>query len=183
MSALFNELPAPLPGVRLLEPRCFRDERGSFIKTYHEEAFRDLGIQISTREEYYSVSHRGVIRGMHFQVPPADHIKMVYCVCGRVRDVVVDVRRSSPTFGVAASCELSAENRLLLILPSGFAHGFQSLDEGSVMVYKTTNGYSPEHDAGIHWASFGFDWGAVRPVISNRDAAFPRFADFVSPFP
>jgi dTDP-4-dehydrorhamnose 3,5-epimerase len=182
MSRPFNLLPVALPGVRLLEPRLFSDRRGLFVKTYHEPAWREAGLPFAMREEYYSVSHRGVLRGMHFQTPPEDHTKVVYCPCGRVLDVLLDLRRSSPTFGQTASRELSAENRLILVIPTGIAHGFLTLEAGSVLVYKTGTVHSPAHDAGIRWDSFGFDWGCDAPVLSERDAAFPALADFASPF-
>lgn len=182
MSLLFRSMPTPLPGVHLLEPRLFSDERGSFTKTYHEPAWREAGIDFEMKEEYHSVSHRGVLRGMHFQTPPQDHAKVVYCPHGRVQDVLLDLRRNSPTFGRAAARELSAENRLILFIPAGVAHGFLSLEERSILVYKTGTVHSPEHDAGIRWDSFGFDWGHTAPVVSARDAAFPSFANFSSPF-
>lgn len=182
MRGPFNSLPVALPGVRLLEPRLFSDRRGAFIKTYHEPAWHEAGIPFAMKEEYYSVSHRGVLRGMHFQTPPEDHAKLVYCPCGRVLDVLLDLRRGSPTFGQCAARELSADNRLILIIPVGIAHGFLSLEDRSVMVYKTTTTHSPDHDAGIRWDSFGFDWGREPPMVSERDAAFPTFVDYSSPF-
>jgi dTDP-4-dehydrorhamnose 3,5-epimerase len=182
MIPLFSELPVSLPGVRLLEPRVFRDERGAFVKTYHEDTLRAAGINFVMKEEFYSLSGKGVLRGMHFQIPPEDHAKLVYCVHGRVLDVLLDLRRSSPTFGKSASRELSTENRLMFYIPAGIAHGFLSREEGSVMVYKTTTVHSPACDAGIRWDSFNFDWGLASPVLSPRDAGLPAFADFMSPF-
>lgn len=182
MSAAFKNLPVALPGVRLLEPRLFSDQRGSFVKTYHASAWHDSGISFAMREEYYSISRRGVLRGMHFQTPPEDHAKLVYCPCGRVLDVLLDIRRGSPTFGLCMAQELSAENRLILVIPPGMAHGFLSLEEQSIMLYKTTTVHNPSLDAGIRWDSFGFDWGPGAPVISERDASFPDFADFSTPF-
>jgi dTDP-4-dehydrorhamnose 3,5-epimerase len=182
MNGPFHSLPVALPGVRLLQPRLFGDRRGTFIKTYHEEAWHEAGISFTIKEEYYSISRQGVLRGMHFQSPPEDHTKIVYCPSGRVLDVLLDLRRSSPTFGQAAVMELSAENRLILIIPNGIAHGFLSREESSIMVYKTSTVHSPAHDAGIRWDSFGFDWGCDAPVLSERDAAFPALADFASPF-
>ena len=182
MNLLFRSIAAPLVGVKLLEPRRFSDERGSFIKTYHEAAWREAGIDFDMKEEYHSVSHRGVLRGMHFQTPPHDHAKVVYCPHGRVKDVLLDLRRNSPTFGQSLARELSAENRMIVVIPAGIAHGFLSLDENSILVYKTGTVHSPEHDAGIRWDSFGFEWGHSAPVVSSRDAAFPSFANFSSPF-
>lgn len=182
MSGFFKTLPVALPGVRLLEPRNFSDRRGAFIKTYHESAWHEAGISFSMKEEYYSISRQGVLRGMHFQSPPEDHTKMVYCPSGRVLDVLLDLRLNSPTFGQSVAMELSAETRMILMIPAGIAHGFLSLEEQSIMVYKTSTMHSPAHDAGIRWDSFGFDWGPDVPVLSDRDAAFPALADFASPF-
>lgn len=182
MTAPFQTLPSALPGVRLLKPHVFSDQRGDFIKTYHEAAWHVAGIHFAMREEYYSVSRRGVLRGMHFQVPPEHHTKLVYCPCGRVLDVLLDLRQGSPTFGQSSVQELSAENRLILLIPTGIAHGFLSLEESSVLVYKTSTVHSPAHDAGIRWDSFGFNWGPEVSVVSGRDTAFPPFANFTTPF-
>ena len=160
----------------------FSDQRGAFIKTYHEEAWHEAGINFTMKEEYYSTSRQGVLRGMHFQSPPEDHAKMVFCPRGRVLDVLLDLRRNSPTYGQSASMELSAENRMILIIPTGIAHGFLSKEDQSIMVYKTSSMHSHTHDAGIRWDSFGFGWGQDISVISERDAAFPALADFSTPF-
>jgi dTDP-4-dehydrorhamnose 3,5-epimerase len=183
MNGLFQELSAPLPGVRLLEPRAHRDERGSFVKTFHADAWREAGLELAMREDYYSVSGRHVLRGMHFQVPPESHTKMVYCVSGRVLDVLLDLRRSSPSFGQCAGREFSAANRWMLLIPPGIAHGFLSLADEATMVYKTTTVHSPAHDAGIRWDSFGYNWGLSSPLVSPRDASFPGLAEFDTPFP
>lgn len=182
MSVIYNSLSVALPGVRLLEPQIYHDQRGAFVKTYHEDALKAAGIHFAIKEEYYTVSGRGVIRGMHFQTPPADHAKLIYCISGRVRDVLLDLRRSSPTYGHFMHWELSVNNRLMFIIPSGIAHGFLSLEDQSVMVYKTTTVHSPNDDAGIRWDSFGFVWGEASPVVSTRDLGFPTLADFVTPF-
>lgn len=172
----------PLPGVMLLEPRTFTDARGRFVKTFHAPDFASLGIAFNPLEEFYSVSHRGVLRGMHFQLPPHDHAKLVYCVRGRVLDVLLDLRRASPDYGRAVSAELSEENCRIFYIPPGIAHGFLALEDHSLMVYKTTSVHAPTHDAGIRWDGFGFDWGAGEKIISERDRGFPALRDFVSPF-
>lgn len=175
-------LAEPLPGVRLIKPKVFEDARGDFVKTFHCGLFRDLGIDFTPVEEFYSTSRKNVLRGMHFQLPPHDHSKLVYCIRGRVLDVLVDLRPGSPGYGCFASAELSRENRSQFYIPSGIAHGFLALEDDSVMVYKTTTVHAPSHDAGIRWDSFGFDWGVDSPICSPRDLAFPSMADFVSPF-
>lgn len=172
----------PLQGAHLLQPKTFTDQRGEFVKTFHAVMFDALGIPFTPAEEFFSTSGRHVLRGMHFQLPPHEHAKLVYCIAGRVLDVLLDLRKASPTFGRSASMELSHTNRLLLYIPPGLAHGFLSLEDDSIMVYHTSTVHAPSHDAGIHWNSFGFAWPVAQPVTSARDAGFPRFNDFTSPF-
>lgn len=179
---MFEVVPTELSGLVVIKPRIFADARGSFVKTFHDGLFRKLGLAFEPKEEFFSVSAKNVVRGMHFQVPPAAHDKLVYCVTGRVLDVVLDLRKSSPTFGRAIARELSAANREMFFIPVGFAHGFLSLEEGSVMVYKTNYVYAPEHDTGVRWDSFGFNWPVPSPVISERDVKLTAVADFKSPF-
>ena len=179
----FRAIETGFPGLVLLQPRVVSDPRGLFVKTFHEDSFRDLGITFEPREEFYSVSAKGVLRGMHFQVPPAAHSKLVYCPQGRVLDVLLDMRRESPKFGQAFSCELDAAKREILYIPVGFAHGFLALEENSMMMYKIDAMHAPEHDKGIVWDSFGFNWPIEKtPILSDRDRQFPRWTDFQSPF-
>src|ERR1035437_6763131 len=138
----------PFPGTFLIQPKVFADNRGDFVKTFHEPLFLELGIQFMPVEEFFSTSHKNVLRGMHFQMPPHDHDKLVYCIRGRVLDVLVDLRKTSPCFRRCASAELSAVNHHLSFIPKGVAHGFLSLDDDSLMVYKTSTFHAPEHDAG-----------------------------------
>jgi dTDP-4-dehydrorhamnose 3,5-epimerase len=175
-------LDEPLTGALLLQSSRFADERGIFVKTYHQGIFQQLGIHFTPKEEYISVSHKGVLRGMHFQMPPKDHAKLVFCMKGNALDVLLDLRKNEPTFGKVYSTLLSEKNRHLLYIPSGIAHGFVSLKEDTTMIYKTSTVHSPEHDRGIRWDSFGFDWEIESPIISMRDSAHPAFAEFNSPF-
>ncbi len=179
---MFNIHSQPLPGAFILQPRCFEDNRGNFVKTYHRGLFKDMGIDFAPTEEFFSTSHKDVLRGMHFQLPPHDHNKLVYCIRGAVLDVVVDLRRGSPTYGKTASIELGETNRFLFYIPKGFAHGFLGLHDNSIMVYKTDHFYAPASDTGILWDSFAFDWPVTAPVISPRDLAFPALRDFNSPW-
>ena len=181
---MFTVLQTSLSGLVSLEPKIFTDHRGAFVKTYHGPVFQELGIPFEAKEEFFSTSHRGVLRGMHFQLPPADHAKLVYCIVGAVLDVVLDLRRQSPTYGQACSLELSETNRRAFYIPTGFAHGFLALTEGALMVYKTSTTHTPACDAGIRWDSFGFNWPLAEsgPIISKRDAEFQALADFKSPF-
>lgn len=174
----------PLAGLLTLQPRVFADNRGTFVKTFHHQAFRDMGLSFEPREEYYTASYFGVLRGMHFQVPPADHAKLVYCTSGTVLDVVLDLRRNSPTFGGVFAEELSETNRKIMYIPSGFAHGFLTLSTFALMVYKTTTTHDPAYDKGVHWSSFGFDWplNGITPILSKRDLEQPPLAEFNTPF-
>ncbi len=178
----FNVVATDFPGLLLLRPRIFQDRRGLFVKTFRADQFRELGISFEPREEFYSTSAKHVLRGMHFQLPPAAHAKLVYCLSGRVLDVVLDMRRSSPSFGKGFSCVLDDKSRDLLFIPLGFAHGFLALEDNSLMVYKTDAPHAPELDTGIAWNSFGFDWKVTAPVMSERDRKFPAWPDFHSPF-
>ena len=171
-----------IPGLLILQPRVFTDARGSFVKTYHSQIFQDAGISFVPAEEFFSISRKGVIRGMHFQLPPAAHDKLVFCTAGRVIDVVLDLRTSLPTFGRSFSCELSAAHRQMMFIPAGLAHGFLSLEDDSTIFYQTSTIHSPAHDVGILWNSFGFDWPVQEPVLSERDRGFAGWTDFRSPF-
>lgn len=170
-----------LPGCFLLRPKRVDDRRGSFVKTYHEGMCRALGVQLDIREEFYSVSRKDVIRGMHFQLPPHEHNKLVYCSHGAVRDVLLDLRKG-PGYGGVASAEISAENAHLVFIPKGVAHGFVALTDEALMLYKTSTVHSPESDCGILWDSFKFDWRCALPILSERDANHLPLAKFVSPF-
>lgn len=171
-----------IPGVYEIEMFHAGDERGSFTKPFHKQMLENQGLNGDFRESYFSVSSAGVIRGMHFQLPPHDHQKLVYCNSGALLDVVLDLRRGSPTYGQSASFELSGENHKALYIPTGLAHGFKVLKDNTMMTYLTGTEHAPNHDAGIHYNSFGFDWSEPNPVLSARDAGFPPLADFESPF-
>jgi dTDP-4-dehydrorhamnose 3,5-epimerase len=179
---MFEQSETGLPGCLLLQPRVLDDARGRFVKTFHADAFRALGLEAGFVEQYYSHSHRGVVRGMHFQRPPAEHAKLVYCVHGEVFDVVLDLRAGSPTYGQARSFTLSAEQGNALYVPAGMAHGFCATSELATLVYNVTSVYAPEHDDGVRWDSIGVEWPVTSPLVSPRDAAFVALADFQSPF-
>lgn len=179
---MFELVATAIPGCLEVRPRLLADERGHFVKVFHRDIFAAAGLASHFAEEYYSVSRRGVVRGLHFQRPPMDHAKLVYCVAGRIQDAVVDLRAGSPTLGRHALVELSAEAGNMLYIPSGLAHGFCVLSESATLVYKVTSVYSPEHDAGILWDSVGIPWAEREPILSARDRGHPALADFASPF-
>ncbi len=171
-----------IPGCYEVQPRILDDPRGRFVKVFHHDEFAKLGLETSFTEEYYSCSRRGVIRGMHFQKPPSDHVKLVYCVHGEVQDVVLDLRIGSPTYGQAASITLSAQKGSFIYIPKGLAHGFCALSEVATLVYRVSSVYDPQKDAGVLWSSFRYNWPTIEPVISERDASFISLNNFKSPF-
>jgi dTDP-4-dehydrorhamnose 3,5-epimerase len=175
-------IPTDIPGCVEVRPFCARDDRGVFVKTFHAERFAEAGLPVDWREEFYSSSRQGVIRGMHFQTPPHDHDKLVFCVRGRVLDVVLDLRCASPTFRRHWVVELDAAYGHGLFIPRGVAHGFLALTNDVLMAYKLTSVHSPSNDLGIRWDSFGMDWGNDQPLVSARDRAHPALAEFDSPF-
>ncbi len=179
---MFEIKRSKIDGCYELAPRIFKDNRGSFVKVFHYEAFDELGLENKYAEEYYSKSYRGVIRGLHFQVPPRDHVKLVYCTEGKVFDVVVDLRLGSETFGVFETFNLCADSANMVYVPSGLAHGFCSLSETSTLVYRTSTTYDPSCDSGILWSSIGIDWPEKNPILSSRDKSFTEFKAFKSPF-
>lgn len=172
----------PIDGLKILEPRIFEDARGKFIKTFTHDFFIKNTLDIHIKETYYSISKKDVIRGMHFQTPPHDHLKLVYVPFGKIIDVVLDIRKNSSTFGKYFSCELSSNNGKVLIIPKGLAHGFKSLEDNTNVTYMQTTCYAPNHDSGIKYDSFGFDWHCNNPQLSDRDESFPNFNELHSPF-
>lgn len=171
-----------LSGCFELCPLIRSDARGCFVKTFHSAAFAEAGLCTDFCEDYYSVSHQGVLRGMHFQTPPHEHTKLVYCIAGRVMDVVVDLRCGSPTYGRHAVFDLDAHKANMVYLSAGLAHGFLVLSASAVLVYKVSSFYAPQHDAGILWSSVGVDWPVAEPIVSQRDHSFPTLQDYQSPF-
>lgn len=177
-----NLIPTQLGGCFVVQPFFSQDERGTFVKTYHAERFAELGLPTDWREEYYSSSRKGVIRGMHFQTPPHDHEKLVYCMQGKVLDVVLDLRSTSPTYRRHIAIELDSARGHGLMIPKGMAHGFLALTDDVLMAYKVTTVYAQVNDTGLRWDSFGFNWGIDQPIISLRDRTHPALEDFASPF-
>lgn len=179
---MFDLKSSKIAGCFELQPKIIEDMRGRFVKVFHEQAFAAQGLETAFTEEYYSVSYKNVVRGMHFQLPPMDHVKMVYCVEGEVLDAVLDLRVGSPTHGQYVLSELGATKANSIYIPKGMAHGFCTLSEKAIMVYKVSTIYSPEHDVGVLWNSVGISWPTTEAILSTRDASFPRLDQFVSPF-
>ncbi len=172
----------PIHGAFVIRPPMFKDQRGAFSKPFNAELLKMAGSDLQIKEAFYSVSSLNVIRGMHFQTPPFENKKLVFVVAGKALDVIVDLRKGSPTFGKFFSVELCSKIGNALHIPVGCAHGFKALEEGTIMTYLQTSIYDAQCDQGIAFDSFGMDWGLDSPIISNRDRTFPALSDFKSPF-
>jgi dTDP-4-dehydrorhamnose 3,5-epimerase len=179
---MFEIKESGLPGCRVLVPKVHRDRRGHFIKTFHRDWFADNAMATDFVEEYFSASGRGVLRGLHFQIPPREHAKLVYCVQGSILDAVVDLRVGSPTYGQHAVFSLDGAEGQLVYVPPGLAHGFYVTSESATVVYNVTSIHDPTCDSGILWSSAGIAWPDPSPVLSERDAGFVPLSKFHSPF-
>lgn len=168
-----------LSGLVLIEQKTFEDHRGFFKETYQQEAFAANGITDTFVQDNVSVSARDVLRGLHFQRPPMAQAKLVTVYRGSILDVVVDLRRNSPTFKEWVALEISASDHHALYVPEGFAHGFLSLENDTVVHYKVSRPYSPEHDGGIRWndPGIGVIWPVAVPRVSEKDEALPFVDD------
>jgi dTDP-4-dehydrorhamnose 3,5-epimerase len=166
-----KKIPTSLPGVVILEPRVFGDERGFFLESYNEKAFAELGIKEHFVQDNHSSSRRNVLRGLHYQIKQPQG-KLVRAVEGEILDVAVDVRRSSPTFGGWAAVRLTGENQRMLWIPSGFAHGFRVISEKAQVLYKASDYYAPEHERTLAWndRDLKIDWKLDGdPIVSAKD--------------
>jgi dTDP-4-dehydrorhamnose 3,5-epimerase len=171
-----------LKGCFELQLEKFSDIRGEFVKTFHSPTITSFGLNDNYCEEYFSLSYKNVIRGMHFQIPPHDHIKLVNCIFGSVMDVVVDLRMDSPTYGQHAIFQLTSEKASMVYIPKGMAHGYCVLTEKAIMTYKVSTIYSKKCDSGIRWDSIGVNWPIDNPIISQRDSEFKSIQNYKSPF-
>ena len=171
-----NVIKTAIDGLLILEPKVFGDARGFFLESFNQQAFNTAtGLDVQFVQDNHSRSSQGVLRGLHYQLPPHAQGKLVRCVRGAVFDVAVDIRKSSPTFGQWAGVELSEDNHRQFWIPPGFAHGFLTLTESADFLYKTTNYYAPSHDRGMAWndPDMGIHWPSVgQPVqLSAKDLA------------
>lgn len=169
-----------IPDLLVFEPKVFEDSRGYFFEAYNEQAFLQEGVQIRFVQDNQSLSSRGVIRGLHYQLPPYAQTKLVRVLQGRILDAAVDIRKGSPTFGRHFLVELSAENRKQLFIPAGFAHGFSVLSETAVVLYKCDQFYHKESEGGIRYDDpfLNIDWQIEKDeaVVSEKDLALPLFS-------
>ncbi|WP_298845181.1 dTDP-4-dehydrorhamnose 3,5-epimerase [uncultured Roseobacter sp.] len=174
-----------LPGVVVLTPKRFGDARGFFSESWSRRNLAEAGLDHDWVQDNHSLSMQpGTVRGLHFQAPPHAQAKLVRCGRGAFFDVVVDVRRGSPTYGQWTGAELSFENGRQLLVPEGFLHGFVTRVPETEIIYKCSDYYAPECDGAVRFDSVGIDWGlgGLEPVLSEKDAAATAFADFDSPF-
>ena len=176
-----------LSGVFILEPTRFADSRGFFSESWSQQRMVEAGFNINWVQDNHSLStETGTVRGLHFQSPPHVQFKLVRCGRGRLFDVAVDIRSGSPTYGKWAGMELSADNGLQILIPTGFAHGFVTREPDTEIIYKCSDYYAPASDGSLRFdcPDIGIDWGmnGLDPILSNKDAAAPRLLDFESPF-
>ena len=170
-----------IPGLLMIEPQVFGDERGFFFESFNEKAFNEAtGVSTSFVQDNHSKSTRGVLRGLHYQLPPKAQGKLVRVIQGEVFDVALDIRKESPTYGQWVAEILSAENKKQLWIPPGFAHGFLTLSETAEFLYKTTDYWSAEHERSIFWndESLKIDWplNGMQPKLAAKDAAAVAFS-------
>jgi dTDP-4-dehydrorhamnose 3,5-epimerase len=174
-----NVTPTAIPDVLVIEPKVFGDSRGFFLESWNQRAFSAAGIRAGFVQDNHSRSARGVLRGLHYQLQQAQG-KLVRVIAGEIYDVAVDIRRNSPTFGRWVGLSLSAENRRMMWVPPGFAHGFLVVSESAEVLYKATDYYAPEHERTIAWndPELGIAWPlAGEPALSAKDAAGKRLRD------
>ena len=170
MLQLINEYPC---GVKLLKVPYFDDERGVFCKFYNSVLFEKNNINFSPKEHFYSISKKNVLRGMHFQIREASHSKLISCIAGEIIDVVVDIRKDSKFFNKPLSFKLSSFSKTAVLIPKGFAHGFLSISEESIVQYLVSKPYDANLDKGVKWDSIDYDWPCTHPLISDRDNNHP----------
>jgi dTDP-4-dehydrorhamnose 3,5-epimerase len=168
-----------LSGVFVINPKVFKDDRGFFFESYQYEKLRKEGVDIVFRQDNQSFSKEGTIRGLHYQKGSAAQTKLVRCLQGEIYDVIVDLRRASPTFGRWLGVVLSAENKKQLFIPQGFAHGFSVLSAQAEVFYKCDNYYSPQDEAGIRWndPTLAIAWQVSMPCVSPKDNKLPYLKD------
>jgi dTDP-4-dehydrorhamnose 3,5-epimerase len=171
-------------GLLLIKPDIFRDDRGYFFESFNAGKFSKEGLEVKFLQDNESSSKKGVVRGLHFQIPPYEQAKLVRVVKGAALDVAVDLRKASPTYGKWTSVLLTGDNKWMFWIPAGFAHGFATLEDDTVFFYKCTQVYNKEAERSILWndPDINIDWGVAKPVISEKDKLASGFRQFLSPF-
>lgn len=170
--------------LRIIHPTVFEDSRGYFFESFNKEIFSRHGIKEEFLQDNQSLSHKGVLRGLHFQTPPHAQSKLVRVVLGSVLDVAVDIRKSSPTYGKHISIVLSSTNKMMFYIPEGFAHGFLVLENNTIFSYKCSRVYNKASEDGILWedSDLKINWGINSPILSDKDKVAKEFKKFSSPF-
>jgi dTDP-4-dehydrorhamnose 3,5-epimerase len=168
-----------IEGPVLINPRVFGDERGYFFESFNEAVFKQHNLETAFVQDNQSLSKKGVLRGLHFQNPPYAQGKLVRVIQGSVLDIAVDIRKESPTYGKYVSEILTGGNKFMLWIPPGFAHGFITLEDNTLFLYKCTNLYNKASESGIIWndATLNIDWGIKDPVVSEKDLLLPALKD------
>jgi dTDP-4-dehydrorhamnose 3,5-epimerase len=171
-----------IPGCYEIMSAIKHDDRGYFVKAFQKSVFDQKNINFNFAESYFTHSKPGVVRGLHFQTPPHDHAKIVICLSGEVIDVVLDIRKGSPTYNQFATFKLSHSEGKFVFIPKGCAHGFCTLSKEATLLYLVDTEYSAQHDSGILWSSISFNWPLDKPIISLRDQSFNPLNEFITPF-
>jgi dTDP-4-dehydrorhamnose 3,5-epimerase len=180
-----NIIETGLSGLLLIEPKVFEDSRGYFFESYNIKTFKNYGIEMGFIQDNQSLSCKGTLRGLHFQNPPYGQVKLVRAVTGSIIDVAVDIRKDSKTYGQYYSVNLTSENKKMLYIPEGFAHGFLTLEDNTIVQYKCSNLYDKESEGGIIWddPDIGIDWQlTIEPIISEKDKNNINFKNLNSKF-
>ncbi len=174
----------PIEGLLVINPKIFEDDRGYFFEIWSEESFAKNGLDLDFVQDNQSLSGKGVLRGLHFQNPPFAQGKLVRVIKGAVLDVVVDVRKESNTYGQYFSIELNEENKTIFWIPPGFAHGFITLQDDTIFTYKCTGVYNSASEETLLWSDkdLNIDWGAIKPLVSDKDLVAGSFKNFKSQF-
>ena len=169
-----------IPGVMLLEPKVFKDSRGFFMETFHQNKYAEVGIDHAFIQDNYSHSTQGTLRGLHYQLKHPQR-KLIYVITGEIFDVAVDIRQGSPTFGQCVGEYLSDQNKRQIFIPEGFAHGFCVTSETADVLYKTTDLYNPDDEYGVLWSDpdIGIDWPVEVPIVSDKDKQYPRLRNAI----
>ena len=178
----FEFIPQKIKDVILIKPKVFGDNRGFFLESYKKSEFYANGIKVDFNQDNHSKSSARVLRGLHYQTKPYEQAKLVRCIKGQIYDIAVDIRPESPTFKQYIKVELSEENKNMLFIPEGFAHGFVVLSDEAELAYKASGEYNPGADSGIFWADedIAIDWGIdFEPILSEKDANQPRLKEVV----
>jgi dTDP-4-dehydrorhamnose 3,5-epimerase len=173
-----------IEGLLVIKPKVFEDARGYFFESYNEKLLQAEGLHANFVQDNQSLSQKNVLRGLHFQAPPYAQGKLVRVIKGAVLDVVVDIRKNSKTYGKHFALELTEQNKTMLWVPEGFAHGFVTLQNDTIFYYKCTNYYNKESEGCVMWndAQLGINWNVSDPLLSAKDKEGTPFASFVSPF-